>query len=368
MALNNIYKYKKAIFFFSRKQLTLLLIVMLLSIIGMIFILTENKLNKNILENTDSELIEKKNKEENNTNMIKYNDELQFKDTNVLCPENFVAIPGGFDVDGNGINESWFCVMKYEAKKGKNNEPISIPEKRPWVSISQNEAREKCQSLGKGYSLITNKQWIQIAKIAAHVDENWISGKVGNGSLIRGHSDKNPYKTLEASTDDNDGFYKTGTNADDSQKRTFIIKNGVLGYDSNFSSNYQGVVWDIAGNIWEWNNDTIDCSAGYPCINMPQPSNSQNYELNEFTESGKYFKTFELIRPNSYWNSTENIGRVYSAGNKPVPEGNQHGLARGGIWYDENDAGLFTAYFGIAPSFSKYTIGFRCTYVPNFES
>lgn len=304
------------------------------------------------------------NKTYNNSSEIMQNLENNQSKINNICPKNYIAIPGGFDVDEDGINESLFCVMKYEAKKD-NNIAISIPKQKPWVNISQNEAREKCENLGKGYSLITNKQWIQIAKIAVYTDENWLSNTVGKGALFRGHSDEMPYHTLEASFDDNDGYYNTDVNIDDYQKRIFIIKNGILGNDSNLDKNYTTIIWDFAGNIWEWNNDTIDCSNGYPCEEMPELfGESRNYELPKLTNPGSYFKTIELLRPNDEWSSEENIGRVYLDGDEPIPKDSKHGLARGGIWYDKDDAGLFTAYLGVSPNFSKYTIGFRCIYIP----
>ncbi|MGM5488022.1 MAG: hypothetical protein ACQESG_03680 [Nanobdellota archaeon] len=283
-------------------------------------------------------------------------------DLDERCPPNYVAVPGNFDVDGDGINESGFCVMKYEAKRSKEDLPVSHPSGRPWVNISQIEARAKCKALGEGYSLITNTQWIQIAKIAIGVGENWIKRRYRGNALIRGHSDQVPFHPLEASPDDSKAYYRT-YNKGDEQRRTVYIMDTIKGDDPCLVNNYTGIIWDFAGNIWEWNNDSFICEEA-SCPNGPQPSDSRNHELPELTSPGRYLGTFELLRPNSEWDSDQNVGRIFTVRGEAIPDGKEHAFIRGGIWYDEKDAGLFTLHLAQAPSYSSERISFRCVYEP----
>ncbi len=280
------------------------------------------------------------------------------------CPKNYVKISGGFDIDNDGVKESAFCMMKYEAKKSENETAISISYGKPWVNISQINARKKCKELGDGYYLISNKQWIQAAYVMINISENWIGGKIGNNSLYRGHSDSNPFESLEASNNDSDGFYLTRNLIGSEQRRTFYVRDNHINNDSRLSDNSIDVVWDFAGNIWEWNNDSLNCSNGYPCEQMPKPANSSNQELDKLVYAGSYFRTLFLLRPNDIYNSSYNVGRIYTDNDFPIPSSYIHGLVRGGIFYDDKDAGLFTAYLGISPEFAKETVGFRCVYVP----
>jgi formylglycine-generating enzyme required for sulfatase activity len=162
-----------------------------------------------------------------------------------------------------------FCVSKYEMKiLGDNNgnqaySAAFVADSRssgtPWVNINRDQTITECQALG--YDLISNAQWQAVAREielaqTAGVYLNWSSGSTsGANALNRGHSDSGPGNSLAASLD-SDPCFGTGqvscannTNADFTQKRTHALASGE-------------VIWDVAGNVYEWVKQ--DIAAGPP--------------------------------------------------------------------------------------------------------
>ena len=84
------------------------------------------------------------------------------------CPNGYVRVPGD-----NSFRTRKFCIMKWEAKCGLENGqsctgekgsrvPISEAYSTPWVSISQQDSITECASLGMGYKLIRNNEWMVV--------------------------------------------------------------------------------------------------------------------------------------------------------------------------------------------------------------
>ena len=65
---------------------------------------------------------------------------------------------------------------------------VSIAGKYPIADINQAEAIAACQSMGRGYHLITNNQWMTIGRSIEANPANWSSGTIGVGSLSNGVS------------------------------------------------------------------------------------------------------------------------------------------------------------------------------------
>ena len=131
------------------------------------------------------------------------------------CPDGYILVPSNSEV---GVQND-FCVMKYEAKAWNdvnsddiidygevnangcnevdcttdnwglsNHIPVSMPENHPWRKIDQASAKSECTSLGANYDLISNPEWMTIARNVESVDTNWSGGSVGSGCLFRGNN------------------------------------------------------------------------------------------------------------------------------------------------------------------------------------
>ncbi len=276
--------------------------------------------------------------------MLKYtNSGVKIGTSTIECPAGYVGVPGNplYQTDD-------FCVMKYEAKN-VSSVATSIAAGAPWVSITQTAAASACSSLGAKYHLITNNEWMTIARNIEQVASNWTSGTVGSGAVYSGHNDSIPANALAANVDDNQGYDGTGQTAPANQRRTHTLSNGQ-------------VVWDLAGNVWEWNNNVISCAA-VNCTTAEMPyDGSPAGEWLEFTNLATYGQlSYDLIRPsNVTWNATQGFGQIYTDSNGATPSGNAHAFIRGGRWTNGTAAGILALYLDNAPSYSDVIIGFRC--------
>ncbi len=263
-----------------------------------------------------------------------------------VCPSGYILVPGN-PAYGTGD----FCVMQYEAKcaagdeDGSNgctspfNAATSRADGSPWASITQTAAITACASAG-GH-LITNNEWMTIARNAEQIAGNWSSGIIGTGCLYRGNNG-----TADAcGYNGSDPEYGAGRDV----KASLALSNGQT-------------IWDIAGNVWEWTNNTISC-AGANCTAREMPYDaSPASEWVEFTALARYGSlSYSAIRPsNSTWNSTYGMGKIYTDVDAASPSGNIHAFYRGGNWSNGADAGVFALALSFAPSNSVTSIGFRC--------
>ncbi|MDD2917293.1 MAG: type II secretion system protein, partial [Candidatus Gracilibacteria bacterium] len=140
------------------------------------------------------------------------------------CPSGFVPVPGNKE-----FNQPGFCVSKYAmtygdadvpnscdagsiacpvspvdntqttywadwniVKYNSTKTPVSIPNKFPIANISQTQAIAACKSLGTGYHLITNNEWMTIARDIEAQGDNWSTGIVGSGGIYRGITGESP--------------------------------------------------------------------------------------------------------------------------------------------------------------------------------
>ena len=261
----------------------------------------------------------------------------------ITCPTGFVA------VDGNGIlGTSDFCVMKFEAKNNAGT-PISRAAGTPWVSITATAAQTACESMSEGgfsgtFSLISNPEWMTIARDIENTASNWSGGSVGSGHIPRGHSDGSPFSAL-AVTDTNDPYIGTGNNSGEApgsgweQKRTHTLSNG-------------SEIWDLAGNVWEW-TDWDSGSAGFTLGPTDEVGAWQELSVNP---TGSLM--LDDYKPNNdTYNSTSNSFGMWYGGSGGA-------ALRGGDWFVGSVAGAFTLGLSYGPSDSGAFLGFRCSYRP----
>jgi hypothetical protein len=210
-----------------------------------------------------------------------------------MIRNNFIYIPGGFDVDGDGKNEGGFWLAKYEAKSTSQEANLSVAtnikqfiadnfqlfntESKKFdgelnvsrvsflnasmVELMGDKKLYKVNfSKGFGSSSTTNyissleaavalkssqvndkytiqlpdeKQWMQLVQLVVNNPKNWTSGKVGEGKLFQG---------------------KRNSVTD---SREFVIANSLLGVDKLVPKDYSGKVSDLSGNLSEWTSGIV---------------------------------------------------------------------------------------------------------------
>ena len=183
-----------------------------------------------------------------------------------------------------------------------------------------------------------------IARNAELVSSNWAGGK-GVGSLV---SDGGGLKRGNVGNTDSVGYigatpeYGTGRNT----KAQLTLSNGES-------------IWDLSGNVWEWNSDTILAT------NKPHNNTADWAEWTAFTPSGaSTYGTLSYLytRPlgNTY-NSTYGVGKYYEGTNTGVLS---YGFLRGGNWGATTYAGAFALYLHATSDSQGYNSGFRCASAP----
>lgn len=228
-----------------------------------------------------------------------------------------------------GLNH--FFVMSYEASiQNINNIPVPVSKEKlaPKQNISGVEAFQACKKLGDNFSLISNKEWMAIARNLEKVDDNWTGGSVSLGCLNTGNSG------------DSICGYNASTNPDYGKNRNsnrYILK----------LSNNQ-LIYDFSGNLEEW----VDFDKDLDGI---QKVNTACSEINKDIE---LFYCAELI--DEEYNSE--YGQPSSLGMGKVSIDSKGGLKRGGHYLSSNKAGIFSFYANSNLEESNSLFGFRCVY------
>jgi len=238
---------------------------------------------------------------------------------NTLYTVNYTistACPTGYIDSGYG-----FCVMQYEAKN-VGGVATSQSGGTPWINITQPNAITTCSNLGLSYHLITNQEWVLLANDIVGVANNWTSGIVGQGLLVRGNS--NGSAALDGSAP---GTPQT------TNYRIHTLTNG-------------SSIWDLAGNVWEWTNDTCQSGTGFgKWYNIGSYIEWTDANLSDYEKS--------MAGPPGSYTSTQGMGRYGGC------SANGNAFVRGGNFDHSSVAGAFALWLGTLPT-SAGNRGFRC--------
>jgi hypothetical protein len=274
--------------------------------------------------------------------------------TRFTCPTGYVPVPA----DSNVGAPDEFCVMQFEAKD-VGGYPESRPDIAPWGNVSQNTAKAACTSLNTRdglvdkYDLISNPEWMAIARNIEAQASNWIGGV-----LKRGNSGTNDSVGYDGWNSGDFGVIASFS-ADRVLKAKHVLGNGTE-------------IWDIAGNLWEWVDYTIGgVNATTPSI---VPNNQKAYASGDGAPVAGAIE-FDLLDSNigpgdpmnpSVWrsetiglNSNDGIG-AYFAG----LSGSGGAMARGGNYGTNANTGIYTLAIDRASTFTHVAFGFRCVYRP----
>ena len=320
------------------------------------------------------------------------------------CPEGYIPVPGNYLYDTVG-SKGGFCVPKYEMKIDRNGDGVgnlasdygcelstfnlwnlnaagcnvgnfvSSADGSPIVFSGLSNARVACESLGGNYHLMTNDEWMTLARNIEIIPNNWYDPNtdiwgisvtdIGNGNkLPQGQKTLNPNYCLGASLDDDDSYF--GINdPNSSHRRTFYLTNGEI-------------IWDLSGNVFEfvdyviYKKDLPDLfnadGSEYNNINMLAGDYAIN-GTNKFADSFNLgnttltHKDLYLLTSYSYTREHGNVGSLYTLSDRESTDETEIVFIRGGHWADTIDCGLLTlltnrTFAGTEPA------GARCVYYP----
>ncbi len=285
-------------------------------------------------------------------------------DMPLTFPQNWIKVPGN-----STYGTSDFYVMQYEAKYSidghgasdavddckvntlydtydwnkaatcsayipawSSNNVISSPFGSPVAGLSHTQAKAICASLGA--HLITNQEWMTIARNIDQQPSNWTSDVVGTGYLFNGNS----------------GDTSRGYNGDNPEK----------GLNRNIRASHRlsngNVIYDFSGNIWEHvmvdSNDTL-------LDNLPNDGGASGWryvELTALTSDGDFTSMDELRSTDSSWDVDQGMGRVYTN----IDAQSDRVLLRGGDFSDVSYSGAYAMRLDWSTDGNNYHVGLRC--------
>jgi len=230
-----------------------------------------------------------------------------------------------------------FCVMQYEAKiTGDDNgnqayNSAFVPESRstgtPWVNISQINAIAECKSIGA--HLISNAEWMALARDIESVSSNYVSGVLKRGNV--GDTATGNYNGADPEA----GV----TNA----LATLTLSNGQQ-------------IHHLSGNVFEWIDYTISGVGS-----QPKDNDDSIWAWNEFSAIDTWGNVlgYENVGPkNPSLDGSTGAGRIYSANDATYAT--VRALERGGSWYFTSYAGVFALTTSDGPTDTGANVGFRC--------
>ena len=269
-----------------------------------------------------------------------------------------------------------FRVMKYEAKNSgaattedaTDDIPISKAEEAPWVQIDQTEAWNKCRTLNTEdndaginddvnedgtYALISNPEWMSLARDIENVAENWTSGTVGTDCLFRG----NVGAALPCGGVDSgyNGLERDSGTSRSSTTAKLTLSNGEE-------------IWDLSGNVWEWvdwkrNNELTTVDPAKKAYVSEDGSSKQAWR--DFNQLDTNIGEDDQM-PRASWEPTNSsLGISHGIGGYLSGFDGFGGAAvRGGRDGNGERAGVFALFLGeVSLSLNEVT-GFRCVYRP----
>lgn len=267
-----------------------------------------------------------------------------------ICPLGYVYIQKN---KKRGIHSD-FCVMQREARMYSvwgQEYPYPDGNFDDWLVATSNEARSYCRRNGPGYELINNQEWSTVAENLEKNKDNWSSGIVGSGCLIRGQGDP---------ADENAGCTSTEMKTGLDQ-----IIYDFAGGNPELVDYYPTESMTSAIVINETDktmlptiiNESIDGYRWYDIEsvgNFPRDIRSSNESRYQYDKYSFFGSTVSGI--------SDLGGGYFKHKNLVETVSGQYYLLRGGGLGDENKTGVWSAEFIHESEIADRDIGFRCVY------
>lgn len=267
--------------------------------------------------------------------------------------EEWIQVPA----NAGGMGLASFYVMKHEAKGWRDTNsdglidtsselftsvggtdsnydittPVSVAQNKAWFSIPPLRASAACASRGENYDLISNEEWIAIARDVEGVDANWTGGSVGSGCLFNGNS---------AHSTCGYGTQLGETGVDKNVRGIHTLSNAETIYD--MAANFEEFV--------DWDKDT-------PGFQTAPTTCSQTYTELPSVNCAEFSDT-QINTLNGTYTTSQGVGIFY--GNNYNSDGT---AIRGGYWSSMSYAGIYALNF-VNGTYGGNMRGFRCVYRP----
>lgn len=215
---------------------------------------------------------------------------------------------------------------------------VSVSEGRPWRGLDALAAYAACAQLGERYALMTNPEWMTIARAAELTADNWSGGAPYQGRLVEGASDDSPILGI---ADPGDPYSDTGNTAEDppdmgwEQRRTIVLPTG-------------NTLWDLAAHLQEWIDwtyDDGDYAGAPPCAGGELPAlDCAGYAPNDYDSASGTL------------DSSVGVGRVLAGMGNTARRGGQVSDREGRL------AGIYALNMNRFTDQTFLATGFRCVY------
>jgi hypothetical protein len=252
------------------------------------------------------------------------------------------VIDGG-EVDTTGCNGASSCSDNWA---NSTHKPVSIAPNLPWREIDSSGTVSVCESLGTGYALITNDEWMAIARDAEGVNDNWTGNSVGIGCMFRGNSGET---TTGDGNNSSDSCGYDGADPEQGTGRDIRAKLKISNGEE---------IFDFAGNLNErvdWDDPTS------PTTGFQTPPNTLSCSHGELTGvasscAGILFDS-DYNTTNGSYTSVQGVGSFFRGNNGTA-------ASRSGVFSGGSTAGAFALNLTSWPHLSMVSLGFRCVYRP----
>ncbi len=253
------------------------------------------------------------------------------------CPNGYTGVPKNSSI---GTSRD-FCVMKFEARDNAGV-AVSIPGMELITNITAASAQAKCAGLGSGYYLISNAEWMTIARNIEGVTTNSSGGVFRQGNAYSGSPTS--LSCLVSGRSSAEGACPSIAPETFLTNRTHVLNNGEE-------------IWDFSGNVEEW----VDWKKGPNGFDLgPQTCVLGSYELSMVPFNCR--NTPLSIDPTKYRPADSALTSINGVGTFTGGPGGA--MVRGGHAASSSDAGIYSASLLNLASYVNSKRGFRCVYRP----